>query len=51
VEVKDGVVELHGFSHSEAVQRGLKVLVEQVPGVKGVVDKTQPLPHPLFGMA
>jgi len=51
VEVKDGVVELHGFSHSEAVQRGLKVLIEGVPGVKKVVDKTQPLPPGLFATA
>jgi len=48
IEVKDGVVELHGFSRSAAVQRGLKVLVAEVPGVKGVVDKTQPMPSYLF---
>lgn len=51
VEVKDGVVELHGFSHSAAVQRGLEVLIGEVPGVKEVVDKTQPLPPSLFGMS
>jgi osmotically-inducible protein OsmY len=45
VEVKDGVVEFHGFSTSEAAQRGLHVLAEQVPGVKGVADRTQPLPQ------
>ncbi|WP_270937488.1 CBS domain-containing protein [Falsiroseomonas oryzae] len=48
VEVKDGVVEFHGFSRSAAVQRGLKVLAENVPGVKGVVDNTQPMPAYLF---
>ncbi|ONG49749.1 hypothetical protein BKE38_20485 [Pseudoroseomonas deserti] len=48
IEVKDGVVELHGFRRSAAVQRGLKVLVAEVPGVKGVVDKTQPMPSYLF---
>lgn len=48
VDVHDGVVELHGFSRSPAVQRALKVLAEQVPGVKGVVDKTQPMPTYLF---
>ncbi len=51
VDVKDGIVELHGFSRSPAVQRGLKVLAEQIPGVKGVVDKTQPLPTNLFAAA
>ncbi|WP_419899829.1 CBS domain-containing protein [Roseomonas sp. USHLN139] len=48
IEVKDGVVELHGFSRSAAVQRGLKVLVSEIPGVKDVVDKTQPMPSYLF---
>jgi hypothetical protein len=48
VEVKDGVVEFHGFSRGEAVQRGLHVLAEQVPGVKGVADRTQPLPPYLY---
>ncbi|HWX49825.1 MAG TPA: CBS domain-containing protein [Roseomonas sp.] len=49
VDVRDSVVELHGFRRSPAVQRALKVLAEQVPGVKGVVDKTQPMPPYLFG--
>ncbi|MXP63003.1 CBS domain-containing protein [Roseomonas sp. M0104] len=48
VDVRDGIVELHGFSRSPSVQRALKVLAEQVPGVKGVVDKTQPMPPYLF---
>jgi CBS domain-containing protein len=48
VDVKDGVVEFHGFSRSAAVQRGLRVLAENVPGVKGVVDSTQPMPAYLF---
>lgn len=51
VDVKDGVVELHGFSNSTAVLRGLKVLAAQVPGVKGVVDNTQPMPAQLFAAA
>jgi CBS domain-containing protein len=51
VEVKDGVVEFHGFSRSAAVQRGLRVLAENVPGVKGVVDQTQPMPAYLFASA
>ncbi|TDH57976.1 CBS domain-containing protein [Dankookia rubra] len=48
VEVKDGVVEYHGFMRTEQVKRGLKVLAEQVPGVKGVVDATQPMPSYLY---
>jgi CBS domain-containing protein len=48
VEVKDGVVEFSGFSRSPEVQRGLRVLAEGVPGVKGVHDNTQPMPVYLF---
>jgi CBS domain-containing protein len=48
VDVKDGVVEFHGFSRSAAVQRGLRVLAENIPGVKNVVDNTQPIPAYLF---
>jgi len=48
VEVKDGVVTFHGFSRSAAVQRALAVLAENVPGVKGVVDDTHPMPAYLF---
>jgi CBS domain-containing protein len=48
VEVKDGVVEYHGFMRTEQVKRGLKVLAEQIPGVKGVVDATQPMPSYLY---
>ena len=51
VDVKDGVVEFHGFSRSAAVQRGLRVLAENVPGVKGVTDNTQPMPTYLFAAA
>lgn len=48
VDVHDGVVEFHGFSRSAAVQRGLRVLAENVPGVKGVQDNTQPMPAYLY---
>lgn len=48
VDVKDGVVEFHGFSRSAAVQRGLRVLAENVPGVRGVLDNTQPMPAALY---
>jgi len=48
VNVTAGVVEFHGFSRSAAVQRGLRVLAENVPGVKDVVDSTQPMPAYLY---
>ena len=48
VHVQDGVVEFYGFSRSEAVSRALCVLAENVPGVKGVVDNTQPMPVHLY---
>ncbi len=35
-DVKDGVVSFHGYCRNDAVLRGLKVLAENVPGVKGV---------------
>ncbi|WP_240791159.1 CBS domain-containing protein [Roseomonas sp. AR75] len=51
VEVNNGIVEFHGFSRSAAVQRGLRVLAENIPGVKGVTDNTQPMPPYLFATA
>jgi len=42
--VKDGVVSLYGFHRSEEAQRALKVLAQEVPGVKSVEDKTEPMP-------
>ncbi|MDB5373502.1 MAG: hypothetical protein JWP04_2144 [Belnapia sp.] len=49
IEVANGVVTFHGFSRSEAVKRGLRVLAENVPGVTKVVDETQPMPVYLYG--
>jgi CBS domain-containing protein len=51
VEVQDGIVEFHGFMRNEATKRGLRVLAENVPGVKGVVDRTQPMPPYLYAAA
>lgn len=51
VEVKDGVVTFHGFRRSDAVQKALRVLAENVPGVKGVRDETQPMPVFIYGAA
>ncbi|MFC7739309.1 CBS domain-containing protein [Roseomonas sp. GCM10028921] len=44
VSVRDGVVEFSGFHHSDAASRALRVLAENVPGVREVVDNTVPLP-------
>jgi CBS domain-containing protein len=47
VDVRGAEVEFYGFSRSAAVQRALRVLAENVPGVKRVVDNTQQLHTPL----
>jgi CBS domain-containing protein len=44
IEVEDGVVTFRGFSRGVAIQRGLRVLAEEVPGVKAVVDRTEVMP-------
>jgi len=49
VEVQDGVVTFHGFRRSDAVQKALRVLAENIPGVKSVVDDTQPMPVFIYG--
>jgi len=43
-DVREGVVTLCGFYRSDAVRHGLKVLVEELPGVKRVEDKMEPMP-------
>ena len=48
VDVQEGVVTFHGFMRDEGVRRGLRVLAEAIPGVKGVKDETQPMPNYLF---
>ena len=51
VEVKDGKVTFHGFRRSDAVQKALRVLAENIPGVKSVEDDTQPMPIFIYGAA
>jgi len=51
VEVKGGIVTFHGFSRTDAVKRGLRVLAQGVPGVRGVVDESQPMPSYLYAAA
>jgi CBS domain-containing protein len=43
VDVRGGEVEFYGFSRSASVQRALRVLAENVPGVSKVTDRTQQL--------
>ena len=44
VEVKDGVVRLHGFHNSPEAQRAVRTLVEGSEGVRAVEDHTRPTP-------
>ena len=48
LDVKDGVVEINGFSRSPEVQRALGVLIANVRGVKRVQDNTTPIPPGLY---
>jgi CBS domain-containing protein len=43
-EVAGGVVTLHGFARSDAMREGLRVLVQEIPGVTSVVDRMQEMP-------
>ncbi|MBP0447865.1 CBS domain-containing protein [Roseomonas sp. SSH11] len=40
VGVREGVVEFSGYRQTETIGRALRVLAENVPGVKQVVDRT-----------
>ena len=44
VEVKDGVVRLHGFHNSPEAQRAVRTLAEGSEGVRAVKDHTRPTP-------
>jgi CBS domain-containing protein len=46
-DVRDGVVSFHGYYRDEAVQRALKVLAEQIPGVREVEVLVERTPLPL----
>jgi CBS domain-containing protein len=43
-EVKDGVVEFHGFHRSDAARRAVSALAGDVPGVVRVVDHATEMP-------
>ena len=42
--VTGGVVTLYGYARSQTMREGLRVLVQDVPGVKGVVDSMEDMP-------
>jgi len=44
VQVEEGVVRFEGFVQHEGIRRGLQVLAMNVPGVRAVLDNTQPMP-------
>jgi CBS domain-containing protein len=43
-QVKDGNVTLYGYARSDVMRQGLSVLVREVPGVKAVEDRMEPMP-------
>ena len=43
-DVREGVVTLYGFYRSDAVRHGLSALAGEIPGVKRVEDKMEPMP-------
>ncbi|WP_270938715.1 CBS domain-containing protein [Falsiroseomonas oryzae] len=45
VDVHDGVAAFHGFIGTPAVRQALRVLAENVPGVRRVEDNTRPFPR------
>jgi CBS domain-containing protein len=46
-DVRDGVVSFHGFCRNEEVKRALRVLAEEIPGVKGVQVMVEKPPLPV----
>jgi CBS domain-containing protein len=42
--VSDGIVTLYGYARSQTMREGLRVLVQDIPGVKGVVDRMEDMP-------
>jgi CBS domain-containing protein len=43
-DVRDGAVTLYGYFRSDAVRQGLRVLAGEIPGVKRVEDRMEPMP-------
>ncbi|WP_158600873.1 CBS domain-containing protein [Teichococcus wenyumeiae] len=47
--VRDGVVTFYGFTRSDLVREGLKVMAQEIPGVRRVEDRLDPMPLLLRG--
>jgi CBS domain-containing protein len=43
-DVRDGVVSLYGFARSDITRNGLRLLIQDIPGVKQVEDHMSPMP-------
>jgi CBS domain-containing protein len=43
-DVEAGVVTLYGYARSEVLRNGLRLLAQDIPGVKRVEDKLKPMP-------
>lgn len=43
-DVSGGVVTLYGYARSDAMREGLRVLVQEIPGVTSVTDSMKPMP-------
>ncbi len=50
-DVAAGIVSLHGFARDAEMRAALRLLAQEVPGVKGVEDRMQPMPLVLRAMA
>jgi len=48
-DVQNGQVTFHGFCRADTVKQGLRVLAENIPGVKGVTFETQAPPAFIIG--
>ncbi len=44
IDVRGGVVTFEGFRQDDGTSRGMHVLALSIPGVRGVVDNTTPMP-------
>ncbi len=43
-DVRDGVVSFHGYARDDRQRDGLRVLAQDIPGVRAVEDRMQPMP-------
>ncbi|MDB5374905.1 MAG: hypothetical protein JWP04_3547 [Belnapia sp.] len=43
-QVESGIVSLYGYARSEALRQALRLLAQDIPGVRGVEDRMTPMP-------